>query len=190
MRLILLGAGGLAEEVEDLALDLGHTIERRLTTGEVRYLSTIPHDGVVLAVGSPITKQLFLDAVRPYTPNWVTLISPHAKIGRGTIIKPGCVIQHGVVITTNVYIDPHTYVNLNCTIGHGSTIGTLCTINPGANISGNVTLQPYVLIGTGAQILEEINIDEHATVGAGAVVNRDVPRLATVVGVPARRINA
>jgi len=42
------------------------------------------------------------------------------------------------------------------------------------------------LIGTGAQILQYISIGDHAVIGAGAMVNRDVASNTTVMGVPAK----
>jgi serine acetyltransferase len=49
-----------------------------------------------------------------------------------------------------------------------------------------VTLGRGVLVGTGAQVLQYITVGDHATVGAGAVVTRDVPPAITVVGIPAK----
>jgi serine acetyltransferase len=47
-----------------------------------------------------------------------------------------------------------------------------------------------VLVGCGAQILQYLLIGSGATIGAGAVVTRNVPDGATVVGIPARPQNA
>ena len=77
-------------------------------------------------------------------------------------------------------------VNLACTLGHESRIGEGSVLNPTVNISGGVVLDKGVLVGTGAQILQYVQIGEGATVGAGAVVNRDVPAGVTVVGIPAK----
>jgi serine acetyltransferase len=49
-----------------------------------------------------------------------------------------------------------------------------------------VAIGTGVLIGTGAQILQYLHIGPGATVGAGAVVTRNVPEGLTVIGVPAR----
>lgn len=186
MRIILLGNSGLADEVEDLANELGHEIVGRLTTETIDMIYAIPHEGMVLAVGSPTTKELFLNRLTRYYCKWTSLISPHARISPRAKIQNGCVIQHGTVITANAIIKANTYVNLNVTIGHGTVIGENCTINPGANISGNVTIGWNVLVGTGAQILEKLNINDNAIIGAGAVVTHNVPSNVIAKGVPAK----
>jgi acetyltransferase-like isoleucine patch superfamily enzyme len=48
----------------------------------------------------------------------------------------------------------------------------------------------FAFIGTGAIILPRLHIGAGATVGAGAVVTRDVPSRATVVGNPARLLSS
>jgi acetyltransferase-like isoleucine patch superfamily enzyme len=77
-------------------------------------------------------------------------------------------------------------VNLNCTIGHESSIGAGSVINPLTAISGGVKIGKSVLVGTHAAILQYISIGDHAVIGSGAMVNKDVEPNATVMGVPAK----
>ena len=44
------------------------------------------------------------------------------------------------------------------------------------------------LIGSGAQVLQYLRVGSGATVGAGAVVTRDIPKGTAVVGIPAREM--
>jgi len=189
MRLILLGNGGLADEVQDLAEGLGHVVIARLTTDHLDLLTSLDFDQVIFAVGSPKTKRIFWEAMPIELKcrlEWATLISPYARVGSRTSVCPGSVIQHGVVITNGVMIAPHVYLNINCTVGHGATINTFSTVNPGANISGDVELGSYVLVGTGAQVLEKTKVGKWSIIGAGAVVTKDVPEFVIAKGVPAK----
>lgn len=99
-------------------------------------------------------------------------IHPAAKIAPGVFIDHGA----GVVIGETAEVGTGTVIYQGCTLGgtgkesgkRHPTVGENCVISAGARILGNITVGDY------------------AKVGAGAVVLRDVPPHATVVGVPAR----
>ena len=79
-----------------------------------------------------------------------------------------------------VILHPATVMGQNCYLYHGVTIGQ--------GNGGSPTLGNYVYVGAGAKILGNISVGTRARIGSGAVVVRDVPEYATVVGVPARVI--
>ena len=59
---------------------------------------------------------------------------------------------------------------------------------PSCNISGEVLIEEGVYCGTGVKIINQTSIGEYATIGAGAVVTKSIPRHCTAVGVPAKVI--
>ena len=61
---------------------------------------------------------------------------------------------------------------------------------PGARLSGGVSLEDEVFIGTNASILPGLHIGKGASIGAGAVVTKDVPANTIVKGVPAKKSGA
>ena len=91
-------------------------------------------------------------------------------------------------MTTNIELGCHVIVNLACTIGHDSILEDFVTIAPGVNISGNVTIGTGTDLGTGSKIIQGISVGSWTVVGAGAVVNRELPANVTAVGVPAKII--
>ncbi|MEH3107235.1 MAG: serine acetyltransferase [Sphingomonas fennica] len=101
-------------------------------------------------------------------------IHPGATIGRNFFIDHGfVVIGETALIGDNVTIYQHV---------------TLGGTNPANGIAGkrHPTLEDGVIIGSGANVLGPITVGTRARIGANAVVTRDVPAGATMIGIPAR----
>jgi serine O-acetyltransferase len=95
-------------------------------------------------------------------------------IGRGADFGPGFVLIHSTGVVINGQVTGGSGVHIE----HQVTIGAEARRSPRI---GN-----GVFIGAGAKIVGPVVIGDHARVGANAVVVRDVPAYATVVGVPAK----
>ena len=101
-------------------------------------------------------------------------------------------IHPGARIGANFFID-HGFVVIGETaeIGDNVTIYQCVTLggtDPANGIAGkrHPTLMDGVIIGSGAQVLGPMIVGTRARVGANAVVTRDVPEGATMVGIPAK----
>ncbi len=107
---------------------------------------------------------------------WMTAIDIHpgAKIGRHLFI------DHGFTV-----IGETAEIGDNVTIYQCVTLGGT---DPANGIAGkrHPTLADDVIVGSGAQILGPITVNPRARVGANAVVTKDVPEGAVMVGIPAR----
>ncbi|ALH80719.1 serine O-acetyltransferase EpsC [Sphingopyxis macrogoltabida] len=107
---------------------------------------------------------------------WLTAIDIHpgAKIGRHLFI------DHGFTV-----IGETAEIGDNVTIYQCVTLGGT---DPANGIAGkrHPTLANDVIVGSGAQILGPVIVNARARVGANAVVTKDVPEGAVMVGIPAR----
>jgi len=99
-------------------------------------------------------------------------ISSHSFICEGVTIEDGVFIGHGVMFINDLYPRATTFGGQLQTDADWKVERTL--VRAGASI------------GSGATILANVSIGEHALVGAGSVVTKDVPARAVVAGNPAR----
>ncbi len=118
-------------------------------------------------------------------PRWISQIS---RVFTGIEIHPGAAIGHNFFIDhgMGVVIGETASIGDNVTMYHGVTLGGVST-RPGKR---HPQIGNNVIIGSGAQVLGPINVGDGARIGSNAVVVRDVPPGATMVGVPARNVSS
>jgi sugar O-acyltransferase (sialic acid O-acetyltransferase NeuD family) len=151
------------------------------------------HRAVCLAVAnSRLREQLFkrcsdagVEVIGARAANFVEM--DEVEIAVGALISPF------VTITSNIRIGRCFHANLYSYVEHDCRIGDFVTFAPAVHCNGNVHIQDHAYLGAGAIIRNgtaerPLVIGEGAVVGMGAVVTKDVPKGATVVGNPARPI--
>jgi len=108
-------------------------------------------------------------------------IHPKAKIGKNLFI------DHGM----GVVIGETSKIGDNVTIYHMVTLGG---ISPSINaeeqreVKRHPTLMDNVVVGSGAQVLGPVIVGKNSKIGANAVVTKDVPENAVMVGIPAKNV--
>jgi len=108
-------------------------------------------------------------------------IHPKAKIGKNLFI------DHGM----GVVIGETSEIGDNVTIYHMVTLGGISPSiesDSQRNIKRHPTLKNNVVVGSGAQVLGPIVVGKNAKIGANAVVTKDVPENAVMVGIPAKNV--
>ena len=108
-------------------------------------------------------------------------IHPNAKIGKNLFI------DHGM----GVVIGETSDIGDNVTIYHMATLGGIApSINSDnqRNVKRHPTLKENVVVGSGAQILGPVVVGKNSKIGANAVVTKDVPENAVMVGIPAKNV--
>ncbi len=115
----------------------------------------------------------------PFLPRWLSQVS---RFFTGIEIHPAAQIGDGLFIDHGMGV----------VIGETSVIGKNVTLYQGVTLGGtgkekgkrHPNIGDDVVVGAGAKVLGNITIGENSYIGANAVVLKDVPPNATVVGVP------
>jgi UDP-N-acetylbacillosamine N-acetyltransferase len=118
----------------------------------------------------------------------LTIISSKAYLGRDIKLDKGVFAGNFVHIGPEATIGANTILNNACIIEHEVCIGSHCHIGPRAVISGRSKINDSVFVGAGATIKDFISVCSNVTIGAGAVIVKDITEPGTYVGCPGKRI--
>jgi len=201
-RILIFGAGGHGKVVADMIRAMGHEVAgfvdqdglgRQAEPGGgaiIALQDEILANGTVacatVAIGNNRVRlelvgrleELGYDLPALIHPN--TTVSPSARIGAGSHVLAGVVVNAAAQVGRGVILNTSAVIEHDCILHDG------VHISPAAVLAGEVEVGPGAWIGAGAVIINRVKVGAGAIVGAGAVVIRDVPANTTVVGNPAR----
>ncbi len=204
-KLAIIGAGGHGKVVADLAGLLGwdsiaffdaawkdkQSDSRWPMLGDTSIFieKSSEFDSVLIAIGNcEIRWKEFMkikNSVKPI----ITLKHPNSTVSQYSKVGEGTVILAGSVVNTDAVIGKACIINVGATVDHDCILGNSVHVAPGAHISGGVTIGDASWIGVGSAIKQGVYIGKNVMVGAGAVVISDIPDNATVVVNPARAMS-
>jgi UDP-perosamine 4-acetyltransferase len=201
-RLLILGAGGHARAIADVALACGWAVAGFTDrAGVPRRPGVVGDDGeaeklmragliegAIVGVGNTALDrraELFArlrhaGIAAPTLLHPRATMSPSSRLGAGAAVFPGAVLGAEVDVGDNVVIYSGTLLEHDC------RVAAHAYLSPGVVLSGSVTVGEGAVLGAGAVVLPGVTIGARSLVAAGAVVTEDVAAGATVVGVPAR----
>ena len=198
---ILLGGGGHAKVIADSIRARGDEVAGILddgipagtmvmdipVLGKISEFEKYSEHKCIISIGSNGIRQRIAGQLAGKA-RWYTaihpsaIISPHAAVGEGSVVMPGAVINAGAKVGA------HCIVNTGAIVEHDNELADFVHVSPAAALGGTVTVGALTHIGIGATVRNNINICGGCTIGAGAVVVKDIEEPGTYVGVPAKKI--
>jgi sugar O-acyltransferase (sialic acid O-acetyltransferase NeuD family) len=138
------------------------------------------------AVRQKIATRCIAHGARPFS-----VQAPTATVYPDNQLSEGAVLCGYSTITANARIGRYFHCNIYAYVAHDCVIGDFVTFAPRVHCNGNVHIEDHAYIGTAAVLKQgtpdkPLRIGRGAVVGMGAVVTKDVPAGAVVMGNPAR----
>jgi acetyltransferase EpsM len=197
-ELILLGVGGHAKVIIDIAWLLGFSINGLYDDNHdfqnnefygVKLSGPIDPriSGVgIIAIGENKIRKKINENLMDV--KWQTLIHPSAIISKDVEIGVGTVVMAGAIIQPGTRIGKHCIINTGACIDHDCSIEDFVHIAPNCSLAGGINIGEGTLIGIGSSIVQNIEVGRWTKVGAGSVLVHNQPSFCVSLGAPAKPI--
>jgi acetyltransferase EpsM len=208
IKLVVIGAGGHARVVTDIARLRGYAIvgflddlnpqrhgaERFGATilGGLDHLGALGQSGVrcaFVAVGDCHARLRLAAHAADAGFELPMLAHPSAVLAADTAVGPGTVLAAGAIVNPGARLGGNVIVNTAASVDHDCVIEDGVHVACGARLAGGVQVGRGSWIGIGAVVREGVRIGAGTVIGAGALVLKDVPDLVVAYGAPARVIS-
>jgi sugar O-acyltransferase (sialic acid O-acetyltransferase NeuD family) len=146
--------------------------------------------GVFLGISNNWTRKEVHEKMRASGPDFeaVSVVHPLSTVADGVEVGAGSLILAGAIVNVGCRVGQHCIINTKSSLDHDSEMKPYASLLPGVTTGGNVVVGECSCVCIGATLAHRVTVGEHAYVGAGAVVLRDVPPLTLAAGVPAKVI--
>ena len=200
-KLVIIGAGGHGKVIADIAEKLGYTdivfldddptVEscgNYKVVGECKSALSYKNADFIVAIGNAKIRRKIQSELIEMGLHIVSLIHPSAVIASNVKIGVGTVVVAGTVINPCTEIGQGCIINTCASVDHDCRLGDYVHVSVGAHVAGTVTIGDSTWVGAGATISNNIEIVDACMIGAGAVVIADISEPGTYIGVPAKKM--
>lgn len=201
--LIIIGAGGHATSVANVALSAGYRIRHFVdphrrghylldisVIGDMAELAEPVRYDYCIAVGDNAAREQIHNRLVADHPDvmFPVLIHASATISCFTEIGAGTVVMPHAVIGPNTSIGKFCILNTRASIDHDSRMADYSSLAPGVVTGGTVCVGTRSAVSIGATVKHGVSIGDDCVIGANSYLNRDLSACHVAYGTPARII--
>ena len=199
--LVIVGASGHGKVVADIAGKNGYSDIMFLddnravklcggykVIGECKDAINYRGADFIVAIGNTKIRRSLQTELNEANLHIVSLIHPNAIIASSVKIGIGTVVMAGAVLNPYTEIGKGCIINTCASVDHDCRIGDFVHVSVGAHVAGTVILGDNTWIGAGVTVSNNTEIVSDCMIGAGAVVVNSITECGTYVGVPARKL--
>jgi len=202
-KLLIIGAGGHGKVIADIALkmnkwksieflDDNENIKSAMGINVIGksfdFVKYVENHDIFVAIGNNSTREKLHEKLEAQGASIPVLVHPNAVIGEQVEFGAGSAVMAGVIINCCTKIGKGCIINTGATIDHDCFIEDFVHISPGVHLAGSVSIGKGIWLGIGSIVSNNVKISGNCTIGAGAVVVRDVVETGVYAGIPARRL--
>jgi acetyltransferase EpsM len=199
-RIAVIGAGGHASVVASTLVASGHTIAGFFDDDPRRSGTTFCNAPMLGTIADAATSRDFSRAILGVGRNdvrkrlaeeldldWMSVVHPFAWVDPSASLGVGSVVFAGAIVQANAQVGVHVILNTRASVDHDCVVGDYVHIAV-AHLGGSARADEGAFLALGSVVLPGLRVGAWATVGAGAVVTKDVAPGTIVVGAPARPV--
>ncbi len=198
--LVLMGFGGHARSVADVALTAGYArlffVDENAAEGEsflefpVRRSMPPPGaDWIYMPCAGDNQKRLAqLRELMASNLPVATIIAPSATIGHGAAMAQGCFVGHHAHVGPLARLGAACIVNTGAVVEHDCVLGECVHVSVQACVAGRSKLGDRVFVGAGSVVIDRVSVASDVIVGAGGVVVASIDSAGVYAGIPVRQI--
>lgn len=184
--LLIVGCGGHARSIVDviesngdwsiygyvgLESEVGRKVLGYPVVGSDTSLSLLKQycDHAVVAVGqltSSALRQKLVLSLQKYDFCFPTIVSSFAHVSRHAKIGEGTTIMHGAIVNSSATIGRHCIINTRAVVDHDCRIDDFCHISTGVLLNGSVSIGSHSFVGSGAMVREGLSLPSQVIIGA------------------------
>ena len=201
--LFVIGAGGHAKSIAEVAIAAGFTIEAFISPDSespefmgVSVLNSLPKDiavrteSIAIGIGANyLREKVFLELQQScQLSRFPALVHPSAIVASSAQIDLGSTIHQSSVVGPSTRIGKFCTVNTSATIDHDCVMHDFSSMGPGTHTGGGVTIGKRAHLSIGAIAIHGIDIGNDSILGAGSCATESISELTVSVGTPARAL--